>query len=207
MPLKLIFIYEENHLTLAVAIGFSLAFVSCTPQGSVTTEAKPKASLPPIAREEVLSFIDRWCQGLISMAEAHREGRDVRALAEGFIDEIYDYQHPPVLFKPTLTHGEQTFRLTRRGALAYFIGGDPDYPNDAGFAIKPWKQAQFRLAQDPSGMEGLQQHHDVAIVMGQLFLTDVDGNEVVANKCWALKRDEQGRLKIIAHMSALPYHP
>ncbi len=32
----------------------------------------------------------------------------------------------------TLTHGDQTFRLDKRGALAYFVGGDEMYPSDKG---------------------------------------------------------------------------
>jgi len=41
-----------------------------------------------------------------------------------------------VLFKPTLPVNPQTFRATRAGALAYFVGGDPSFPKDKGFALK-----------------------------------------------------------------------
>jgi hypothetical protein len=45
------------------------------------------------------------------------------------------YDNGTVLFKPTLTFGDQTFRLDKEGAAAYFIGGNPKYPNDTGFAL------------------------------------------------------------------------
>jgi hypothetical protein len=198
---------KKNTFTHVVAIGLLMVSVSCTPAGPASSQLRSEVSTSLITREEVLKFVDRWCEGLITLAAAYREGRKVRALAENFIDEMYDYQQAPVLFKPTLTQGEQTFRFTRRGALAYFIGDDADYPNDAGFAIKPWKEARFEIAQDSSGLEGLRQHHDVALVMGQLFLTDVEGRVVTANKSWVLRKDSEGRLKIILHMSALPYAP
>ena len=38
-----------------------------------------------------------------------------------------------VLFKPTLTFGDQTFRLDNEGASTYFIGGDPKKPDDARY--------------------------------------------------------------------------
>jgi hypothetical protein len=40
-----------------------------------------------------------------------------------------------VFLKPTLAFGDQTFRNDKKGALAYFIGGNTDYPNDKGFAL------------------------------------------------------------------------
>jgi len=48
----------------------------------------------------------------------------------------YAYRMGAVLFKPTLPVNPQTFRATRAGALAYFVGGDPSFPKDKGFALK-----------------------------------------------------------------------
>ncbi|HBL19456.1 MAG TPA: hypothetical protein DDZ29_01155 [Alteromonas mediterranea] len=38
-----------------------------------------------------------------------------------------------MLFKPTLNFGSQTCRLTKEGAVSYFLGGSSDNPNDIGF--------------------------------------------------------------------------
>ena len=46
----------------------------------------------------------------------------------------------PMLFKPTLSGGAKLFRLTREGALSYFVGRNPLYPNDSGFGIKYWRK-------------------------------------------------------------------
>ena len=59
-------------------------------------------------------------------------------VANGALDAAYGYDLGQVLFKPTLTSGEQTFRTTRDGALAYFVGHSDDYPGD-GVGIKGWR--------------------------------------------------------------------
>ena len=75
----------------------------------------------------------------------------------------------PVLFKPTLTVNPQTFRTTRDGALAYFVGGDPAYPNDSGFALNDWTECQDdNVAIFISG--------NTASTMGKVHFTDGDGN-------------------------------
>ncbi|MCH6201595.1 hypothetical protein MMU07_18580 [Aquiflexum sp. LQ15W] len=48
-----------------------------------------------------------------------------------------------MFFKPTLTQDEQTFRKTKNGALTYFVVGDPDFPEDKGFALKPWVECGY----------------------------------------------------------------
>lgn len=55
--------------------------------------------------------------------------------ASAVLDAAYGYNIGPVLFKPTLTVVPQTFRPTKEGALAYFVGSDKDFPNDSGFAL------------------------------------------------------------------------
>ena len=69
-----------------------------------------------------------------------------KALAEKVIDSAYGYQMGAVLFKPTLTTNPQTFRTTRAGALAYFVGGDPSFPKDTGFALKGWRKVDVNNA-------------------------------------------------------------
>ncbi len=56
------------------------------------------------------------------------------------LDKLYGFHLGPVLFKPTLSGGHQTFRLTKEGALSYFVGQNPIYPQDSGFGIKFWRK-------------------------------------------------------------------
>ena len=120
--------------------------------------------------------------------------------AEAVIDSAYGYSLGPVLFKPTLTVTPQTFRTTREGALAYFVGGNPTFAKDTGFALKHWRKYEIQNA--ALFMDG-----DVAISMGNVRLTDRDGNVTVVDKTWGWKRGTDGNLRIVLHHSSLPYNP
>ena len=63
---------------------------------------------------------------------------------DGLLD-LYDFGDPdaPLLFKPTLA---DVIRHDRKGARAYFVGGDPNYPNDHGFLKRGWTQVDFHSA-------------------------------------------------------------
>jgi hypothetical protein len=121
-------------------------------------------------------------------------------IAKKVIDESYGYNFGPVLFKPTLTSGDHTFRITPDGALAYFVGQNPRFPNDTGFALKSWRQADIKTAAE--FIDG-----DVAMWMGIVTLTDKNGNKVKVDKSWGYKKDKDGKLRIVLHHSSLPYLP
>jgi hypothetical protein len=57
------------------------------------------------------------------------------------LSSAYNYDSGKVFFKPTLAFGDQTFRNDKKGVLAYFIGGDPDYPKDGKLKIIVHKSA------------------------------------------------------------------
>src|SRR3546814_7335606 len=93
---------------------------------------------------EALKAQQAWCAALPDINAAYEKDGKVaaRALAEKVIDSAYAYQMGAVLFKPTLTVNPQTFRPTRAGALSYFVGGDPSFPADTGFALKGCRKCE-----------------------------------------------------------------
>lgn len=107
-----------------------------------------------ITYEEVNAAQQAWCDALVKIGKLKDEGVDYKAFADQLLSEAYNYDHGKVFFKPTLAHGAQTFRNDKKGALAYFVGGDLDYPNDKGFALKPWVKARYDNAGE--GNEGIQ---------------------------------------------------
>jgi hypothetical protein len=172
------------------------------------------AALPLSAKDEVPSTITKaevnaaqqaWCDALVAIGKAHDEGGDAKALAEKVLSDAYNYDKGKVFFKPTLAYGENTFRPTKEGALAYFVGGDADFPEDKGFALKPWVKARYDNLGD--GDDGIQIHGDIAITMGNVWVTAKDGTEVMVDKTFVFQKGDDGKLRLIVHKSSLPYSP
>jgi len=141
-----------------------------------------------------------WGDALIAISKAYEEGGidSARALAGDVLDAAYGYNLGPVLFKPTLSGGAQTFRTTRKGALSYFVGHDTEFPQDGGFGIKGWRHVTSETA--ASFVEG-----DVAMWMGWVIMTDKDGNVTKVDKTFGYKKDADGAVRIVLHHSSLPF--
>ncbi len=155
-----------------------------------------------ITLEEVEKAQEAWGAALIGISKAfHEKGREEAvSAANAALDGAYGYNMGPVLFKPTLTVSPQTFRPTKEGALAYFVGGDPAYPNDKGFALKPWTKYEFEN-------NAIHVTGDLALTIGKVRLTNDKGEITEVDKTWGFKRDDAGTLRIVLHHSSLPYSP
>ena len=158
-----------------------------------------------ITYDEVNAAQQAWCDALVKIGKLKEEDGDYKAFASEVLSSAYNYDSGKVFFKPTLAFGDQTFRNDKKGALAYFVGGDPDYPNDKGFALTPWVKARFDNA--GNGNEGIQIYGSVAITMGNVWVTGKDGKEVMVDKTWVFRKGKDGKLKIIVHKSSLPFAP
>jgi hypothetical protein len=153
-----------------------------------------------VTETEVLAAQKAWGEALVAISTDFEKGgiEKARATASAIIDAAYGYNLGPVLFKPTLTTSPQTFRVTRDGALAYFVGGDPNFPQDTGFALKGWRSVEVRNA-------GIHINGDVAKTMGKVLITDKAGKVTEVDKTWAFKKDDAGKLRIVLHHSSLPF--
>ena len=158
-----------------------------------------------ITYDEVNAAQQAWCDALVKIGKLNEEGGDYKAFAEQVLSEAYNYDNGKVFFKPTLAYGDRTFRNDKKGALAYFVGGDPAYPNDKGFALTPWVKARYDNAGEKN--EGIQIYGSVAITMGNVWVTGKDGKDVMVDKTWVFKKGKDGKLRIIVHKSALPFAP
>jgi len=153
-----------------------------------------------ISEQEVLAAQQAWCKALVDISSTHEKDGQAAAkdLAGKVIDAAYGYQMGAVLFKPTLTVNPQTFRTTRAGALAYFVGDDAAFPKDTGFALKGWKQCDLDNA-------GIFIAGDSATTMGKVHLTGKDGKVTTVDKTWTYVKDDAGQLRIVVHHSSLEY--
>ena len=140
--------------------------------GSMVAPSSLKTSVVnrAITESEVLAVQKAWGEALVAISTTYETKgiKAAKALAERVIDEAYGYQFGPVLFKPTLTVAPQTFRTTRAGALAYFVGDNPAFPKDKGFALKSWRKVEIKNA-------AILISGDTATTMGNVMITDKDG--------------------------------
>jgi len=152
-----------------------------------------------ITEAEVIAAQRAWGDALVRISRDFESGglARARATANAVLDAAYGYQFGPVLFKPTLTTAPQTFRTTREGALAYFIGDNRNFPDDKGFALKGWRSVEIRKV-------AIQLHGNTALSMGNVMLTDKAGKVTTVDKTWGYVRDDKGALRIVLHHSSLP---
>lgn len=149
---------------------------------------------------EVMKAQKAWGKALVAISKAYEKGGrpEAEAKAREVINTAYAYDNGHVLFKPTLTVNPQTFRTTKEGAMAYFVGNNRAFPNDDGFALKGWRACEIENA-------GMYISGDLAITMGKVRLTDKNGKVTEVDKTWAFKKCDDGKLRIVLHHSSLPH--
>jgi hypothetical protein len=178
------------------------ATLAAMAMGLLATAAHAKTPVvnKSITEAEVLAAQKAWGDALVSINSTFEKSGQAaaKALAEKVIDAAYGYQYGAVLFKPTLTTAPQTFRTTRAGALAYFVGGDPAFPKDTGFALKGWRSVEIRNA-------AIVLSGNSAATMGNVMITGKDGKVTTVDKTWKFVKDDAGKLRIVVHHSSLPY--
>lgn len=189
-----------TRLAAPALLAAALAAVASPTPAAASRDAKVFNS--NITEAEVLAAQKAWGEALVRIATDFEQGgvERARATAASVIDGAYGYGMGPVLFKPTLTVAPQTFRTTREGALAYFVGGDPNFAQDSGFALNGWRSVEIRNA-------AIHINGDVAKTMGNVLITDREGRVTQVDKTWAFKKDDAGKLRIVLHHSSLPHTP
>ena len=153
-----------------------------------------------INEKDLNDMLNAWGDGIILISKTYDEkGIDeTSTVAKKILQNLYAFELGPILFKPTLSTGNQTFRSNLEGALSYFIGNNTKYPTDDGFGIKSWHKFESKTSE--TFIE-----NNIAIWMGSVTLTKKNGNILKVDKSLAYKKLSNGKLKIILHHSSLPY--
>jgi hypothetical protein len=189
-----------KNLCLALLLtGVALYSTSCNQVAQDNVSAKQEhVEKTKITEQEVLKAQKVWGNGIVEIGKIYDEGGDYKQAALNHIDKLYGYDLGSVLFKPTLA-SEIQFRTAKEGALSYFVGGNPAYNEDHGFAIKPWSAVRWESV-------GIKIIGNMAIAMGNYYFTPAKGgDEVKVEYTFAYTKDENGDLKIIMHGSHLPF--
>lgn len=193
----------KQKISLVVLVFAVLFFVSCNKKNDThkTQNVKTvKEVIPSITKQEVLDAQKIWGEGIVRIGKVFSEKGDYKTEAKEHIANLYGYNLGTVLFKPTLAADKQ-FRTTKEGALSYFVGHDENFPEDHGFAIKPWSAVRWESI-------GVKTKGNMAIAMGNYYFTPTNGGkEVKVEYTFAYTKDDKGVLRIIMHGSHLPYSP
>lgn len=193
-------------MTLFNGISFSAVLFVTWCFSTANALPKNQSSFPivntNITEQEVQAAQEAWGKGLIQISQDFdKQGkRKAQQTAAKVLDSAYAYQFGAVLFKPTLTSGEQTFRTTRDGALAYFVGDSKQFPSDKGFALNGWNKYEFQNA-------AVHITGPLAITMGNVMLTDKNGKVTKVDKTWGFRKFPDGSVRIVLHHSSLPFVP
>merc|ERR1712048_1079633 len=163
-----------------------------------TEPYSPKVS-KPITEPEVLAVQKKWGEGIVEIGKLVGSPEKASAKAQSVIDTLYGYKTGPVLFKPTKA-AEKPFRLDPAAALSYFVSGNTAFPEDKGFALKPWTGVRFEN-------NGVLLEGTTALAQGNYFFTDTDGKETKVEYTFGYFRDSAGQLRINLHHSSLPFKP
>jgi len=171
-----------------------------TSQNELSNPATALYSSECITEAEVIAAQKEWGVGIVKIGEVFTNKGDYEKAASDHIQNLYGYDLSSVLFKPTLASVEQ-FRGTFDSALSYFIGENETYPEDTGFAIKPWTNVRW----ENSGI--INNSCTMAVAMGNYYFTTTSGDEVKVEYTFGYVKDKNNRLRIVVHKSALPYSP
>ncbi len=151
-----------------------------------------------ITQQEILDAQEAWGNGIVHIGQVYLANGDYKAAATAHIHRLYNYQEGQVLFKPTLA-AEKQFRTNFQGALSYLVGGDDNYPEDIGFAIRPWSAVRWETI-------GAKIIGNMAVAMGNYYFTPADGGDALkVEYSFAYTKNDDGDLKIILHSSHIPF--
>ena len=152
-----------------------------------------------ITAEEVEAAQKSWGQSIIEVGKLYKKNENYQEKAIGLLRELYAFDLGAVAFKPTLAADEQ-FRNNTEAALSYFIGDNPKYPEDQGFAIKGWVDVKF----ENNTIICLE---DSALAMGNYFFTNENEETIKVEYSFAYLKAPSESIQICLHHSSLPFNP
>ncbi len=150
-----------------------------------------------ITKSQINEAQSKWGNYVVEIGALKNNKEAYVTSTDAMLNQLYAFDLAEVLFKPTGASNKQ-FRLNFEGAKSYFIGGNPNYSEDTGFALQPWVLVKF-----VNEAVSLNENH--AIAMGNYFFTNPNGQEIKVEYTFGYIQDKNGNLKINLHHSSLPY--
>ncbi len=147
-----------------------------------------------IQTEEVLAAQNAWKEFIMALSPLKDDRAALEAKAKEFFRTLYN--NDELSFKPTRA-AKIPFRNSEAGFVSYFIGGNPDYPEDTGFALVGFRDIRFDNT-------AIILKDDIAIAGGVYYFQPNDGDMAVMEYTIMYEKSGDG-LRIAAHHSSKPY--
>ena len=147
-----------------------------------------------ITLEDVAAAQKMWGEAVVAIGEA---GDNAHAVATEAAKTAYAFELGDIQFKPTLAT-EIPYRPDIEGTVSYFVAGNDKYPEDKGFALKPWVKVRF-------DNHTIKTFGNKAITMGHYYFTDPSGEETKVEYSKGYVKMEDGRVLIFLQDSSMPY--
>ena len=152
---------------------------------------------PKMTEDDIKKAQKMWGDAVVAIGEA----KNPTEVAKKAAKSAYAFEMGPIMFKPTLTHGDTTFRPDIEGTLSYFVSGNAKYSGDKGFALKPWTNVRF-------DNNNILIFGNKALAMGHYFFTDkATGKETKVEYTKGYVKTNDGRVLLFLQDSSLPYTP
>ena len=190
----------KNKITKLASIAISSAALSTT-TAVASTEVDVKAiteTLPNVSKAITVADIkaaqQMWGNAVVAIGRAGDKAHEV---AKKSAETAYAFELGAIQFKPTLA-SDAPFRPDLEGTLSYFVAGNAKYPEDKGFALKPWTKVRF-------DNHTIKTFGNKAIAMGHYYFTDKSGKETKVEYTKGYVKTEDGRVLLFLQDSSLPY--
>ncbi len=185
----------NNFLSFAVLTIFLLHGLGAAQAAPLAPYIGTLPDGPAMSVEDVAAAQKMWGDAVVAIGAA---GADAPEIAKNAAKAAYAFELGPIQFKPTLA-AEQPFRPDLVGTLSYFVSGNPDYPEDGGFAIKPWSKVRFEN-------HNIKIFGNKAIAMGHYYFTaKATGEETKVEYTKGYVKTADGRVLIFLQDSSLPF--
>ena len=152
-----------------------------------------------IEKDDILKAQKNWADAIIKIGSLKQDRKACEEETLKSIDTLYAFGSHNVLFKPTKA-SSIPFRLNKEGAKSYFIGGNKNFPEDSGFALRPWTNIRFENASVV--IEG-----NKAYAMGHYYFKNGQNRVEKVEYTFGYFKDQEGKIKIDLHHSSIPFSP
>ncbi len=185
----------HSYKVLGCTIAAVLAFTSAQAEESLADHIGTLPEGPDITLDDVKAAQKMWGDAVVKIGAAGDKAPEV---AKAAAEAAYAFELGPIQFKPTLAT-DQPFRPDLEGTLSYFVSGNSKYPEDKGFALKPWTNVRFDNF-------NIKTFGNIAIAMGHYYFTDkATGKETKVEYTKGYVKMDDGRVLLFLQDSSEPY--